>query len=132
MDRNDQTKASYEVGRKLVDLCRKGQYLEAINSLYSPDIVNLEARNDPAMPARTQGIDAVRKKNQWWMDNHTIHSAQIEGPYPNGDRFIVHFSYDTTAKAGPMAGKRMKFEEAGLYTVRSGKITQEEFFYHFG
>jgi len=31
-----------------------------------------------------------------------------------------------------MAGKRMKLEEAGLYTVRNGKVAQEEFFYPFG
>ena len=28
-----------------------------------------------------------------------------------------------------MAGKRMQFEEAALYTVRDGKVVQEEFFY---
>ena len=39
---------------------------------------------------------------------------------------------DTTPKAGPMAGKRMQFEEAILYTVRDGKIVREEFFYHMG
>ena len=36
---------------------------------------------------------------------------------------------DVTAKAGPMAGKRMHLDEAALYTVKDGKIIQEEFFY---
>jgi hypothetical protein len=31
-----------------------------------------------------------------------------------------------------MAGKRMQVEEAGLYTVRDGKVVHEEFFYHMG
>jgi ketosteroid isomerase-like protein len=28
-----------------------------------------------------------------------------------------------------MANKRMRLEETGLYTVRDGKVVQEEFFY---
>ena len=39
---------------------------------------------------------------------------------------------DVTPKEGPMKGHRMQFEEAGLYTVRDGKVAQEEFFYHMG
>ena len=61
-----------------------------------------------------------------------MHSAQAEGPWPHGDRFIVRFKYEVTSKAGPMAGKRMKLDEAGLYTVKDGKIVQEEFFYDMG
>ena len=132
MDRSEQTQATYEVGRKLVDLCRKGKNVEAVNTLYRPDVVSIEVRGDEHMPARMQGIDAIRGKNQWWVDNHTIHSSAADGPYPHGDRFIVRYNFDVTPTAGPMAGKRMKLEEAGLYTVRSGKVVQEEFFYHFG
>ena len=31
-----------------------------------------------------------------------------------------------------MQGRRMKMEEAALYTVKDGKIVEEEFFYHMG
>ncbi len=31
-----------------------------------------------------------------------------------------------------MAGKRMNLDEAALYTVKDGKIVQEEFFYDMG
>ena len=37
--------------------------------------------------------------------------------------------YDVTPTSGPHKGKRMQLDEAGLYTVRDGKIVQEEFFY---
>ena len=121
-----------EVGQKLVGLCKQGKNLDAINTLYSPNVVSIEVHGDEKMPARMQGIDAIRGKNKWWVDNHTVHSGDVQGPYPHGDRFIVRFNYDITPKAGPMAGKRMKMEEAGLYTVKDGKITQEEFFYHMG
>lgn len=121
------------VGKKLVALCREGKVMEAVETLYSPNIVSIEAASgDPSMPARMEGIDAIKGKNDWWVKNHDVHSAQAEGPFPHGDRFIVRFKYDVTAHAGPMAGKRMSLDEAALYTVKDGKITQEEFFYDMG
>jgi len=119
-----------EVGQRLVELCRTGKSMEAIDELYSPKIVSIEAVAMPQATQRTEGLDAIRRKNEWWYANHTVHGGEAMGPWPNGDRFIVHFKYDVTAKAGPMAGKRMTFEEGALYTVKDGKIVQEEFFYH--
>ena len=124
--------SALEVAQQLVSLCRENKNVEAVNTLYSPNIVSLEVTSMPNMPARMEGIDAIRRKNQWWIDNHTIHGNAVSGPFPHGDRFIVHFKYDVTSKVGPMAGKRMQVEEAGLYTVRDGKVVQEEFFYHMG
>lgn len=121
-----------EVGRKLVELCKQGKHLEAIDSLYAPNIVSIEAMSMPNSPARKEGIAAVREKNKWWVDNHTVHGSENMGPFPNGDRFICHFKYDVTPKVGPMAGKRMTMDEGALYTVKDGKIVQEEFFYHMG
>ena len=123
---------TYEIGKKLVELCSQGKNLEAISTLYSPSIISLEAHSGPDMPARYEGIQAVKGKNEWWVNNHTIHSAKAEGPWPHGDKFIVRFTYDITPKAGPHTGKRMTIDEAGLYTVKDGKIVQEEFFYHMG
>ena len=121
------------VGKKLVSFCRDGKILEAVETLYSPQIVSIEAvSGGPSMPARMEGLEAIKGKNDWWVKNHEVHSAKAEGPYPHGYRFIVRFTYDVTAKAGPMAGKRMTLDEAALYTVRDGKITQEEFFYDMG
>jgi hypothetical protein len=117
------------VGKKLVELCKQGKNLEAVEALYASDVVSQEVHGTPDFPARMTGIDACRKKNQWWIDNHTIHAAEVKGPYPHGDRFIVWMRYDVTSKVGPYAGKRMAVEEAGLYTVKNGKIVQEEFFY---
>ena len=121
-----------EVGKKVIEYCNAGQFVEAVNALYAPDIVSVEVHGDEKMPARVQGIDKVRGKSQWWIDNHEIHATKAEGPWPHGDRFIVKFTMDVTPKVGPMAGKRMKFEEAALYTVKNGKIAHEEFFYHMG
>ena len=121
-----------EVGKKVVELCNAKRFVDAVNTLYAPDIVSVEVRGDEHMPARMQGIDAIRNKSQWWIDNHDIHFVKAEGPWPHGDRFIVKFTMEVTPKIGPMAGKRMKMEEAALYTLKNGKIAHEEFFYHMG
>jgi len=119
-----------EVGKRLVDLCRQGKYAEAITSLYSQEIVSVEA--GPGGPQRMQGLEAVKGKTDWWEQNHEVHGSEIDGPWPHGDRFIVRFKIDVTAKAGPMAGQRFTMDEAGLYTVKNGKVVEEEFFYSMG
>jgi len=119
-----------KVGQELVDLCRDGRAGDAIETLYAPDIISIEAAGSPAVPARVEGLNAVRGKNDWWQSNHEVHRANVEGPWPHGDRFIVRFNYDVTAKDGPMAGQRMQLDETALYTVVDGKIVQEEFFYN--
>ena len=124
--------STMEVGKKLVAFCKAGKNLDAVNTLYAPNVESSEVHGMPDFPQHMKGIDAVRKKNQWWFDNHEIHGGDALGPWPHGDRFIVLFKIDVTAKAGPMAGKRMQAEEAGLYTVKDGKIVKEEFFYHMG
>jgi len=123
---------TFEVGQKLVEFCNAGKNMEAVNTLYAPDVESVEVHGMPEFPQVMKGIDEIRRKNQWWLENHTIHGGQAMGPWPHGDRFIVHFRFDVTAKVGPMAGKRMQMDEAGLYTVKNGKIVREEFFYHMG
>jgi ketosteroid isomerase-like protein len=119
-----------EVGKKLVELCRAGKNQEAVEKLYSPSIVSIEPMSSKDMPGRIEGIAAVRKHGEWWEENHEVHSQEAAGPWPHGNRFIVHFKYDVTGKGGPMKGKRIKMDETALYTVKDGKITQAEFFYH--
>jgi hypothetical protein len=121
-----------EVGKRLVQLCKEFKNLDAIKELYSDDIVSHEAVEMPGHPKTLKGKDAILKKTEWWVANHTIHSATTTGPWPNGDRFVVIFDYDVTPPSGPMANKRMKMVEAALYTVKDGMITQEEFFYDMG
>src|SRR5271166_1283313 len=116
---------AFEVGKKLVELCRQGKHKECMDELYSHHIVSVEAGAPPGGSATSQGIEAVKGKAEWWEANHEVHKHDVEGPYPHGDRFIVHFKYDVTGKAGPMAGKRFVMDEAALYTVKDGKITHE-------
>jgi ketosteroid isomerase-like protein len=118
-----------EIGKKLVALCNQGNNQEAIDRLYAANVESVEPMAMPGFGQTQKGIEAIKGKNQWWTDNHEVHSGTAEGPYPHGDRFIVRFKYDVTPKH---TGKRMTMDETGLYTVRDGKIVKEEFFYTMG
>jgi ketosteroid isomerase-like protein len=125
MDKKDQT---MEIANMYVDLCRAGKHEDALK-LFADDAVSVEAMTMPEMPQEARGLAAIRAKGQWWANNHEVHSAAAWGPWPHGDRFIVGFRFDVTNKP---SGKRMQMEEAGLFTVRDGKIVREEFFYPAG
>ena len=124
--------STMEVAKKLVELCKQHKHKEAMEALYSPKIVSIEAGGPPGKDPRSEGIAAVKAKAQWWEENHQIHKSEIAGPWPHGDRFIVRFTYEVTAKAGPMSGQRFTMDEAALYTVKDGKVVHEEFFYNMG
>jgi ketosteroid isomerase-like protein len=118
-----------EIGNKLVELCKQGKNHEAMETLYAADIVSVEAMSMPNLPAETRGIQGVRAKGAWWEDNHEVHAASCEGPYPHGDQFIVRFTFDVTHKP---SNTRRKMDEMALFTVQDGKIVREVFFYVTG
>lgn len=118
-----------EIANQLVALCRAGKNVEAVDTLLGANVVSIEAVGDETMPAVMNGRDAIRGKNEWWLNNHKVHSARVKGPYPNGDRFAVIFDFEVTPAVGPMAGQRMRMEEIAVYSVADGKIAREEFFY---
>jgi hypothetical protein len=120
------------VGKKLVELCREDKHFEAMELLYHPQIVSIEAASGPNMPARMEGVEATKAKGKWWVENHEIHKAEIEGPFPHGDRFIVRYKYELTAKSGPMAGKRFVMDEAALIPLRTGRLRTRNFSTRWG
>lgn len=118
-----------EVGKKLVELCKQGKNDVALDTLYAADVVSVEAGGPPGQDPETRGLAGVQAKSKWWGENHTVHSASADGPYPNGDQFIVKFVYDITQK---QTGNRINMEEMALYTVKNDKIVREVFFYAMG
>ena len=113
-----------EVAAKLVDLCRQGEWMKAVESLYAEDIVSVEAHSMENMPAEMRGIDQVRGKTKWWEENMEVHSAKVSGPFVARDTFVVQFDVDVTEKASK---KRSQMSEVGIYTVKEGKVAREEF-----
>ena len=120
-----------EIGTRLVNLCNEDKGLDAVDELYAPEIVSVEGQGSDEMPARMEGLQAVRGKNVWWYDNHEVHSATALGPFVGhrDDQFVVQFDIDVTPKA---TGERSQLREVALYTAADGKIVQEEFLYLVG
>jgi ketosteroid isomerase-like protein len=113
-----------EVATKLVEYCRKGEWMKAVDDLYAKDIVSVEAREMENMPTEMRGMDQVRGKTEWWEKNMQVHSAKVTGPFVARDTFVVQFDVDVTDKASK---KRMQMSEVGIYTVKEGKVAREEF-----
>ena len=114
-----------EVADKLVHLCSQGKFEDAL-ALYSPDIVSTEAGAPPGQSRETKGIEGVKAKGKWWVENHEVHSSKVEGPLVAGPYFTVTFKMDITFKP---ESKRFSMEEVALYKVENGKIVNEEFYY---
>jgi hypothetical protein len=115
-----------EIANQLVEWCKVGKNDDAVVALFAEDAVSIEAAPMPDGTSETVGIAGIRAKGDWWRDNHEVHAASVTGPWPHGDRFIVGYHFDVTNKP---SGQRMVMDEAGLYTVKHGKIVLEEFFY---
>jgi len=66
-----------EVATKLVDYCRKGEWMKAVDDLYGKDIVSVEPHAMENMPAEMRGLDQVRGKNG--LVGEKFRSAQLQG-----------------------------------------------------
>jgi hypothetical protein len=113
-----------EVAKKLVELCEKGAFEEAVKTLYDKNIVSVEPRVMGGMPPEANGFDAVWAKTKWWLDNHEVHSTKTTGPFVARDTFVVRFEIDVTDKT---SGQRFQGSEVGIYKVKDGKVVREEF-----
>lgn len=118
-----------DIAKKYVELVSAHQNHIALETLFAPACVSVEAGAPPGKSAESKGLQAIAEKGKEWMANHEVHSSKVEGPWPHGNRFIVRFSYDVTNKP---SGNRFKMEEAALFTVENDKIVREEFFYSMG
>ncbi len=112
-----------ETAEAFTALLKEGKHEEAAARFNAENIVSLEPMDGPM--ARSEGAQAVKAKAEWWFSHHEVHSATAKGPLVHGNQFIVNFAMDVTIKE---SGQRFQAEEAGLYTVKDGKIVEERFF----
>ncbi len=113
-----------QVAERLVELCRLGENMQAVNELYAKNIVSKEM---PGAPNEiTSGKDAVIKKSEeWYATVEEFHGGEISDPIVAEDHFSCTMKMDCTFKGQG----RMQIEELAVYRVNNGKITEEQFFY---
>lgn len=113
-----------EVANKLVSYCRKGQYAEAVQELYAPNIISVEPDGTPVKIC--EGLEAVIAKGQQFQDmTEEVHGSEISDPIVADNFFACTMKMDVTFKGAP----RTSMEEVCLYKVEEGKIVREEFFF---
>jgi len=115
-----------DVANDLVALWKQGKFDESGEKYWAKDVVSVEAGAPGGGDPVSRGIEAARGKGEWWTANHDVHGVEVEGPYVNGDQFVVRFKMDMTPKA---TGQRTTMDETALYTIKDGKIAEERFFY---
>src|SRR6266700_5968829 len=99
---------THEVANKLVGLCSAGKLDEAMNTLYSSEIVSVEPGAPPGQSPEAKGLAAVKAKSEFWNTNHDIHSFSVDGPLVAGSHFSVVFKMDVTFKP---QSRRFQMEE---------------------
>ena len=121
-----------EMGQTFVTMVNQGREGEAalVSQHYADDVVTIEGADGEDMPARLEGLEALKGKHQWWYDNNDVHGTVVEGPFLGlrPDQFGVRISMDFT----PRGGERTQMVELALITVADGKVVQEEYFYLAG
>ena len=114
---------THEIAGALVALCKQGKFEESGEKYWADDVLSVEFGGDNP---EARGKAAVKAKSEWFMNHHEIHGVEVEGPYVNGDQFVVRFKMDMTFKE---TGQRSRLDEVGLYTLKDGKIAEERFFH---
>ena len=109
------------IARDLVALCKAGKFAEAGEKYWADNVVSVEATGDNP---EIKGKKAAQGKTEWWENNHEVHSFEVEGPYVNGDQFVVRFKMDMTIKA---SGQRHKITPLNSYTNPATKETCSSF-----
>ncbi len=100
-----------------------GQMDQAALRYWSDELVTREAM--PGDMAETHGKAQAVAKAEGWYANHEIHGFRSEGPFVNGDTFLLLMELDVT----PKGGERMHIREIVGYRVAEGKVVEERYYY---
>ncbi len=111
-----------EIAKQLVDWCNAGKNFDVMRTMYTPDIVSVEADGQ-----ETTGQQAVIQNPDRWAAANVINGQVVRGPFFNGpNQFAATFTFQVVRKA---TGKPETLEEVAVYTVQGVKISREQFFY---
>jgi len=119
------TMSTQEVANKLVQYCREGKFMEAIEELYADNVESTEPMVDGGKAV--VGKEAViGKNNDWYASVAEVHSAEISEPIVAGNFFSCAMNMDVSYKERG----RMTMDEVAVYQVKDGKIVADRFFYN--
>jgi len=127
MSTQEKTMTTKEIANRLVELCRKGQFEQALRELYAENAVSIEPESaaEQGWQVRTEGLNNMFKKSEQWNNMvEEIHGLTVSDPLITGSGIAFTAIMDVTMKGG----QRMKVEEICVYQAKDGKIISEQFF----
>lgn len=114
------------IARRLIALCRAGEFTRALDELYAKDARSIEMDGATSDLGNADGLDAIRLKGKKFEESYTeVHSVTVSDPLIAGPFFTIAMGFDATFKEG---GRRA-LKEVCVYEVRDEKIVREQFFY---
>ena len=114
------------VARRLIELCRAGQFNRALDELYADDARSIEVDSGDEKSGNVVGLAAIRRKGKDFQENCAkLHSVLVSDPLIAGPFFTIALGVDATYKDG----SRRALKEVCVYEVRNDKIVREQFFY---
>jgi hypothetical protein len=115
------------VAKRLVAICRHGQFEEAQHELYAKDAVSIEPEamaNGPL--GNVKGLDAILEKGKRFQAGvEKVHGIEVSEPVVAGNWFSISMTLDVTMKEYG----RSTMKEICVYHVKDDKIVSEQFFY---
>jgi len=114
-----------EIAKRLVELCRQGQYDTAQKELYADDAISIEPYPSPAFEKETKGLAAIIEKGHKWESMvKDTHSLTVSEPLVAGNALAFTLRMDVTM----IEQGRIDMTELCVYQVKDGKIVSEQFF----
>jgi hypothetical protein len=111
---------SAQVADRLINLCLKGEFIQAQEELYHADIISIDPDG-----SQTTGAQNMHAKEQRFLSNlEAIHHIGYSEALIAGSFFTVILRMEIEIKN---IGYK-KFEEVCVYQVQDGKIVFEQFF----
>jgi len=119
-----------QIAKRLVELCRQGEYEQAQTELYADDAVSIEPANlPPGALGNATGLPAILEKGHKFQAMlEAVHGGNVSDAVIAGNWFSISMTLDVTMKGRG----RVQMSEICVYHVRNGKIAQEQFFYDVG
>lgn len=113
------------VARRLIELCRAGQFNRAFEELYAADARSIAMHADAAgAPQAAKALSATRKCEALAQNWVKVHSVLVSDPLIAGPFFTIAMGVDATYKDGA----RRAVNEVCVYEVRNDKIVSEQSF----
>ena len=113
-----------QIAKRLVALCRQGNFETAQKELYATDAINIEPYATAAFPKETKGLNAIIEKgHKFTAMIDQVHSVSVSDPLVAGSSFACAMQLDVTIKGHG----RMSLNELCIYEVKDGKIISEQF-----